>query len=186
MISKKQSEFLGLLSSWREPLIAYLRYLLWKKEGLEDALQSVLLVAYQKFGDFQPGTNFRAWIFQIATHTVFNINRRYQKESKLIKPMTEDVPDPSELRNNLDYRVLLKQSDLVLDEMSEEVKNSILALNETERSIFLLRSVGELTYEEIARILSIPVGSVMGNLSRARVKLREKLLAYAKTTGILR
>ena len=88
-------------------------------------------------------------------------------------------------KNDGAYRKFLQQSEFLLEKMTAEIKEAILGLNQTERSVFLLRSVGEFSYEEIAGILSIPVGSVMGNLSRARGKLRDKLLTYAKENGCL-
>ena len=68
----------------------------------------------------------------------------------------------------------------MLDTMEDKVKESVVALPDNERQVFLLRSMAGFSYEEIAKILDMPIGSVMGYLARARIKLREKLYDYAR------
>lgn len=180
-------EFLELLEPLQQTLTAYVRHLLWNKPDLEDGLQNVLTEAYRKFGDFKTGSNFKNWIFQMATFTVFNMNRRYQKLTTESAPSLQ-ISDPvssETLWQEEDYRKLLTNPDSVLDKMSDEVRTSLKVLNENERAVFLLRSLGELAYAEIAQTLDIPIGSVMGNLSRARTKLRNQLTQYAKEQGLL-
>lgn len=186
MDAEKRKRFTELLSPYQSGLVAYIRHLLWQKQDLEDALQSVLLQTCRKFDKFRVDTNFKAWIFQIATFVVFNRNRRYKKEMQVKSMLQPDeIADPADLWEDLDYRKLLKGSPTIMDKMSQEIKDSISVLNPNERGVFLLRSLGGLDYKEIARILAMPVGSVMGHLARARYKLREKLFAYAKQARYL-
>jgi RNA polymerase sigma-70 factor (ECF subfamily) len=167
-------------------LPAYIKHLLWNKADLEDALQNVLTEAYNKFDLFKAGTNFKSWIFQIATFTVFNMNRKYNKESnRMVKLDDETGLTAPQQTDNPDYLKLLDGSDRILEKISDEVKSSLSILNENERSVFLLRSLAALNYEEIAQTLQIPLGSVMGNLARSRLKLRDKLTVYAKENGVL-
>jgi len=185
-MNTKPEKFLKLLTPLRASLLAYVKHLLWNKNDLEDALQNVLTEAYKKFGQFAVGTNFKSWIFQIATFTLFNMNRKYQKEidSRVRLSVGFDCLAP-EQRNNPDYEKLLVGNDFILEKISDEVKSSLSVLNEQERSVFLLRSLAELNYEEIARILQMPAGSVMSNLARSRIKLRNELTSYIKDNEIL-
>ena len=73
----------------------------------------------------------------------------------------------------------------MLDHCDGVVAESLGLLTEQERRILMLRAVGDFKYREIAEILDIPMGTVMGLLSRARSQLRNKLLDYAREHGLL-
>ena len=182
----KSKKFLELLAPLKQSLLSYITNLLWNKNDLEDALQNILAEAYIKFGQFEAGTSFKSWIFQIATFTLFNMNRKYHKEIDCQVRLSPglDFPAP-EQRNYPEYSKLLAGNDHVLEKISDEVKASLAVLNERERSVFLLRSLAELNYEEISQTLKIPVGSVMSNLARSRMKLRNELTDYIKEHEIL-
>lgn len=185
----KQEQFVELLTPLKKPLLGYIRYLLWNKGDVEDALQNILTEAYRKFGEFETGTDFKNWIFKITSYTVFNMNRRYKRDTAKERSLTETIEpsDPGKSEQESDYQQLLTnqiQID-VLEQMSNEVKTSLDVLNQDERSVFLLRILGGLSYKEIAGILEMPPGSVMGWLSRARSKLRQYLAHYAKEAGYL-
>ncbi|MBI4834067.1 MAG: sigma-70 family RNA polymerase sigma factor [Planctomycetes bacterium] len=185
-MDSKQAHFLELLAPLKQPLSGYVKHLLWKRDDMEDALQNVLTEAYEKLAHFKEGTDFKSWIFQIATFTVFNMNRKYNKESnRMVKLDDETCLTAPQQTDNPDYLKLLEGSDRILEKISDEVKTSLSVLNDNERSVFLLRSLAGLDYAQIAQTLEIPIGSVMGNLARSRIKLRSKLLNYAKEQGVL-
>lgn len=173
-----------MLGACKQALIGYLRHSLWDKGQLEDALQNTLLEGWRKFGVFSGDeTAFRAWIFRIATYTAFNMNRAGAKAKQRLTAINEEIISPERgtaLVNRPDYEKFLGQEQRVLEEMGDKVKDAVNALPENERSVFLLRSVGGLSYDEISRALSMPLGSVMGYLARARLKLREQLYDYAR------
>lgn len=175
-----RDRFLRHLEAVREPLTAYVRSLLWNSSDLADALQSTLLTAFEKFCAFEEGTNFRAWVFQIATHTVFNLNRKHAPR---------DVPPPDlaeSLEHEVAYDQLLKDPDVVLTHVDDEIRRAVRELTEPERAALLLVSVGGVSCREAASILDMPIGSVMGYLGRARVKLRSHLAMYARDRGLLK
>lgn len=182
----KAEKFLEYLAPLKPALAAYVRRLLWNRNDFDDALQSILAEAYGKFGGFEPGTSFKAWVFRIATLTVFNMNRKYQKESGIYKSIggESDFPAPEQI-SQPDYRKMLDGRDLVLEGMSDRVKSSLSALSEPERSVFLLRSLAGFNYDEIARTLEMPAGTVMSHLARSRAKLRSRLAGYFKESGAI-
>ncbi len=173
--------FLAELEACKNELIAFCRSLLWKKEDLEDALQEVFLQAIRAFPRFQPGTRFKAWLFRVATHTLYNFNRKGQP-----RPLQKDptalaaVSDPEiELRLEDTYASILTDSDRLVGSLDRGLRRAVALLNDTERTVFLLRALGDLKYREIADILGLPLGSVMGTLGRARAKLRRALAEYS-------
>jgi RNA polymerase sigma-70 factor (ECF subfamily) len=153
------------------------------REEAEDLVQEAFLRAYRFRHQFQPGTNFKAWLFKIQT----NIFRsRYRKlwnspqsledteDFYLYQHLGPDTPpgdDPA--------------AD-VLDKLGvEEVRNAIEDLPPVYRAAVLLTDVEGFSYKETADILDIPVGTVMSRLHRGRQRLQKKLYDYAKESGVV-
>ena len=176
MDRQKHKEFIGWLDACRKPLMNYIRYVLWNKEQLEDAFQNTALEGWKKFASFSGDDKwFRVWMFHIANYVVRNLNRAHKKTEELKDLFRENVEAVApETQLSVDSLVA------VLDTMEDKVKESVVALPDNERQVFLLRSMAEFSYEEISKILDMPIGSVMGYLARARVKLRENLYEYAR------
>lgn len=176
MDRQKHKEFVGWLDACRKPLMNYIRYMLWNKEQLEDAFQNAALEGWKKFSSFSGDEKwFRVWMFHIANYVVRNLNRAHKK--------TEELKDPSRVNDETvvpETQMSVDSLVSVLDTMEDKVKESVVALPDNERQVFLLRSMAGFSYEEIAKILEIPIGSVMGYLARARIKLRGKLYEYAR------
>ena len=80
--------------------------------------------------------------------------------------------------------MLVERPGVVMEHLDGLVADALGELPPAERTVLLLRAIGEFSYQEIHTILSIPVGSVMGYLSRARLKLRQSLAGYAAERGI--
>lgn len=177
-----RSRFLTHAERVREPLTAYCRRLLWNGSDLNDALQTTLLTAFQKFSDFEEGTDFRAWVFRIATLTVFNLNRRGTDTAPLPEP--EQISAEAELEREYAYDEILREPDRLMGALDDELARALKALPEPERAALLLMSVGAFKCREAADLLGMPIGSVMGYLARARGKLRERLAEYARSRGI--
>ena len=153
------------------------------REEAEDLVQETFLRAYRFRHQFQPGTNFKAWLFKIQT----NIFRsRYRKlwnspqsledteDFYLYQHLGPDTPpgdDPA--------------AD-VLDKLGvEEVRNAIEDLPAVYRAAVLLTDVEGFSYKETADILEIPVGTVMSRLHRGRQRLQKKLYDYARESGVV-
>ena len=173
-------EFVALVSGVRGELLAVCRSLLWEKDDLEDAVQDVLVQAIQAYPRFEPGTNFKRWLFRVATLTIYNLNRKR-------RPVRSPAPEPeaelnleTELHLEDSYDSVLKDPDRILISLGDPLRRSMERLNETERAVFLLCGLGDLRYQDIAEVLEIPTGSVMGNLARARAKLRKSLAEVSR------
>ncbi len=170
-------EFMAHLESCKSDLFALCRHLLWDQSELEDALQEVVLQAYRSYGRFSAGTDFRAWIGRIAVHVVFNLNRKKHRFPVLQPvPETEDIGWEREIALEDAYDAILKEPDRVLANLDRALRRELQRLNEFERAALLLRSLCDLKYSEIAEALKMPLGSVMGNIGRARAKLRKALV----------
>src|SRR6202158_1649501 len=152
----------------------------------EDLVQETYLKAYRAFGTFQAGTNLKAWLYKILTHTFINAYR-----SKKRRPEQTELDDVEDLYL---YRRLggleaaaagRSAEDEVLDLFTEgEIKDAIEALPEQFRMAVLLADVEGFSYKEIADILDIPIGTVMSRIHRGRRALQKKLWDYAERNNL--
>jgi RNA polymerase sigma-70 factor (ECF subfamily) len=153
------------------------------REEAEDLVQETFLRAYRFRHQFQPGTNFKAWLFKIQTN-IFRSRYRKLWNSPQSLEDTEDFylyqhlgPDtpPGE-----------DPAADVLDHLGvEEVRKAIEDLPPAYRATVLLTDVEGFSYRETADILEIPVGTVMSRLHRGRRRLQKQLYDYAKESGVI-
>jgi RNA polymerase sigma-70 factor, ECF subfamily len=144
-------------------------WLVHNSNDAEDLVQETYLKALRSFASFQLGTNFRAWMFRILKNTFLS------SISKLERRMT-DARDFDEDRPELAVDTRTPETILVNRANTQLVQRAIDDLPAHYREPLLLCDVEEMSYQEIAEILSIPVGTVMSRLARARKAVRESLL----------
>ena len=197
--NKKKDLFLDLLTPHKNTLYKVCKSLIWNSNDIEDALQTAIMSAYKSFDKFEEGSNFKAWIIKYLINTVFNFNKKYTRQS-MFEAFHEGILDSGKAyhdeHDNQDifemlemeniYHEILKNPIKLLERMDKNIKDSLLKLNTAERTVFLLKSITDHSYKEIANILEIPVGTVMSHLYRARSKLRETLCDYARESGLFR
>jgi RNA polymerase sigma-70 factor (ECF subfamily) len=135
----------------------------------EDLVQETYAKALRAFSGFQLGTNFRAWMFRILRNT-FLTSRTGLKSTAVIDDEVEAIastaPSPE--------AVTIERAD------REMVRQALTELPVPFREILLLCEVEEMSYEEIAQVLTIPIGTVMSRLYRARKALRALMVEKLK------
>ncbi len=179
----RKEEFLALLRPHRDSLEAFARRHLRDRQAAEDVLQESAAAAFGSFDRFQPGTNFRAWMFAFVARTALHWNRRSGREATLAlfpEPAAGDLPEALALEEA--YEGLLADPSRIPAAIEGSLAGSLASLSDGERSVLLLRAIGDLKYREIADILGCPLGTVMGSLSRARSKMRRRLADAAAET----
>lgn len=185
-----RERFAELLKPVARAAQAYARYLAWNRNDVEDILQTALLNASRRFGVYEEGTHFKAWLLRFVTYAAFNANRRHEQieahEWMADSEVLVNLTAVEVLTHEYVYEELLKSPDRVLGHMKSEIQQAVRTLSAKRRSVFLLRAIGELSYREISEVLSVPVGTVMGELWRARKQLRELLCGYAQQRGLVR
>lgn len=123
----------------------------------EDLVQESLLLAWRSFHQYQRGTNIRAWLFRIMFNQ-FHAQARKPEASAILVPLSEAIS--SQDRPCLDR---------------ETLRRALAELAVEHRTVLLLGVVEGFTCQEIAGILSVPIGTVMSRMSRARHALRSRL-----------
>ena len=168
-------------------LEAYCRRLLYDPNAVQDVLQSAVANAYRDFDLYVEGTNFRAWIFRYSHLEILNWNRRSARGRHQELPADVAAPDAWQLAVDEPLlKVLLDDPDPVLEQCDASLAQAVRELEPVERAVFLLRAIGEFKYREIAEILLVPIGTVMSNLARSRLHLRQRLVDYADQHGLLK
>jgi RNA polymerase sigma-70 factor (ECF subfamily) len=138
----------------------------------EDMVQEVYLQAWKSFGRFELGTNCRAWLFKIMFNKIHHYYRsRYN--SKVVLDAEEFLKEVVAYEPPVPEHIHDEEILLALEKMPPDY-----------REVILLADVQEFRYKEIAGILTIPIGTVMSRLSRARKLLRIELADIARTYGI--
>ena len=139
------------------------------RDEAEDLVQETVAKALRGFSSFEPNTNFRAWIFRILRNTFLTSRTGLKATSTVQLDEDEEKVRTVAITTDTPETVLLG----ALDEKA--VREAIGELPIPYREVILLCELEELSYREIAEALSIPIGTVMSRLSRARNVLREKL-----------
>ena len=145
------------------------------REEAEDLLQQTFLNAYSSFDKFAPGTNEKAWLYTILTNV---IRDHLTKLSR--RPATMSLQD-SDAVNELGDSKANPEQQLSLKMDLEELSAALASLPEPFAVPLLMHEVGNMKYDEIAKSLDIPVGTVMSRLHRARKALFEMLVAKTGT-----
>jgi len=141
------------------------RWLTQNREEAEDLVQETYGKALKGFRSFQPGTNFRAWIFRILRNTF--LTSRTGLKSKMTVSL-----DSEEGESVLPATAETPESLLIERSQQQMVQQAIEELPLIFREVVLLCDVEEMSYQEIAETISIPIGTVMSRLARARNALR--------------
>lgn len=134
----------------------YARALAGDRASADDLVQDTLERAWAKLHLYRRGTDLRAWLFTVM-HNV-HVNR--VRAARSTDPLEDEMPELAQRASQGDGLVV------------RDLDRSIARLPDEQRAVLLLVTLEELSYEEVARTLAIPIGTVMSRLSRAREKMR--------------
>jgi RNA polymerase sigma-70 factor (ECF subfamily) len=165
----RQSEmFEELAMPLFDQLYNFAHWLTQNREEAEDLVQETYAKALKGFASFQLGTNFRAWMYRILRNT-FLTSRTGLRATATVPLDPEDDGPELAVANATPESLFLQRSN------SQAVQSAIEQLPVHYREVLLLCDVEEMSYQEIAEALAIPIGTVMSRLSRARRSLRDHL-----------
>jgi RNA polymerase sigma-70 factor, ECF subfamily len=153
----------------------------------EDLVQDAALLAHRAFASFMPGTNFRAWFLKILTNCYYS--RRRREKSRPVTSDLDDTPDLYIYARAGEAGFPTQGPDpaaQLLDALgTERVVEAIQRLPDEYRVVSTLYFMEDLSYEEIARALECPVGTVRSRLHRGRKMLQKALWQIAQEDGIV-
>jgi RNA polymerase sigma-70 factor (ECF subfamily) len=150
------------------------------RDEAEDLVSDTVLRAFERWDQYRPGTNIRAWLFTILYHVFVSRRRRIG---------AREVPE-SDSGHAWTVQNAVGEADpearFYDSFLDDEIVRAIDGLQEEYRAVVVLSDIEELRYAEIARILGIPEGTVKSRLFRGRRLLQRKLRGYAVDMGYVK
>lgn len=160
--------FEKILSAYERPIFSYVYRLVRQKEEAEDLTQETFIKLYQHIDAVDVDKNFRAWVYKIATNTVYDWLRKKQKRQELFI-----IDDP-----NIQFETIDTQTpyqDMQKVERAKDVENALEKVRPVYRAVLLLFYWQGFGYTEIAHVLSLPLNTVKTYLYRAKHALKQEL-----------
>jgi RNA polymerase sigma-70 factor (ECF subfamily) len=164
------SAFEEIILKYQDRIYNICRYMLGNAYDAEDAAQDVFLKAYQNLNKFKPDSSLYTWLYRIAVNTCIDYRRKPFFESLFKKSKEGDVfvvdqpsdsPSPERLYGS--------------KEIGNAIQLALGRLSEKLRTVIVLKEIEGLSYEEIAEVLDVSIGTVKSRISRAREELKELL-----------
>ncbi len=161
-------------------------YLIKEQAEAEDLVQETYLRAFRFFHKFRPGTNCRAWLLSILRNLFIN---RYRENKR-----KRDTVDWEKIDQAYDS-IVAQHGGVIRDNpeslffsqlMDHEIEQALKELPEEYRTAIILVSIQELSYEEAAKVMECPVGTVRSRVSRGRRMLQLALKEYALKRGMIK
>ena len=150
----------------RDELVSTLYYLLGNREDAQDAAQEAFLKCWRAQDSLKEVRNMRAWIFRVGLNVARDLQRStwYRRSKQFageeaVLPGGDGGPE--------------QQAEHT--EMMDRLRNAMMQLRPDEKEVFLLRQNGDLTFEEIAELRRVPLGTVKTQMRSALQKLRQRL-----------
>lgn len=162
-----------IVRRYEQPLLNYLGRTTGERETALDFAQDIFLKAYASLGSFRPAYKFSTWLFKIASnHMIDHWRKKKLLLVSLDQPindedgsLTPQVPDPGP-------SIVRK---LELAEIRTRIERALQFVPEALRELFVLRHINEFSYEEIADIKGLPVGTVKNRVFQAKEQLRRRM-----------
>ena len=173
---KSSSNFEELALPLFDTVCNFAHWLARNHADAEDLVQEAYLKAFRSFAAFEPGSDFRAWIFRILKNTFLSSRTSAQHRHTVFLDFDEEL---TRLPSNF-----LDPTSVLMDKARlDAVQAATQRLPIIFRDVLILCDLEEFSYREAAQALSIPVGTVMSRLSRARKAVRESVQNMHQTVA---
>jgi len=151
-----------IVERYERPIARMIRNIINNKDSCEDIAQDVFFTAYRKLASFDPArSNFSTWLFTIARNKSINALRKKRPLSMSELPQNSDRHNPSD--------------ELAEREFFDELDAGLEALPSAQKRAFVLAEFEELSYEDIAQIEGVRIGTVKSRINRAKKELAKAL-----------
>ena len=148
-------------------------------EDAKDLVQMTFLKAFERFESFEKDTNCKAWLLSILRNKWIDLMRHRSTIGQVLQ-IDESIIACQEQNDEIKH---LNCEDLLANFSDEQIIKALRSLPAEQRFPLFLADVEQLSHEDVAEIMDMPVGTVKSRTSRARAILRTKLFSYAKEMG---
>ena len=158
--------FEQLVFRYEKPIFGYILRFVSHKENAEDLTQETFIKIYRSLKTFDPEYKFKTWLFTVATNTVYDWLRKAKKNKEMFI-----IDDP-----DINFETIDDSWSYKLVEDKELVDNALKNIKPVYQSVIVLFYRDELTYEEIAEVLKVPINTVKTYMYRAKEALGDELI----------
>ena len=170
-LAGRREAFGLLVERYQNRLFHSLLHLLGSAEDAQDATQEAFVNAFEKLGSFRGQSQFYSWLFRIAYNTAVSSKRKSGRMSVSLEARRDASGlEPSDGNPTSEPSYAMDVSD-----RQRLVQQALSELGEEFRTALVLKEMDGMSYEEIADIVKVPLGTVRSRIHRARLELREKL-----------
>lgn len=173
-IKGNQDAYAWLMRKYRGPIKNLIFKMVSQKEEIDDLLQEVFIKAFNSLENYNQEFAFSTWIYRIAINNTIDYLRKKKLDTFSID-VEKDDDDDSPSRFELPDTTYAADAKIILEQRQQIINEAINSLPEKYKKIIELRHKEELSYEEIAEILKLPIGTVKAHLFRARELLNKYL-----------
>jgi len=180
-ISDKEHLFEHELLPHADALYNFAYHLTYNEEDANDLVQDTFMKAFRFINSYEQGTNAKAWLFKILKNGFINEYRKKAKQPNKVD--YEDIVAYQDADEEKGGVVFDLREDIFDGMMGDEITVALNNLPIDFKTVILLCDIEGFTYEEISKIIDIPIGTVRSRLHRARNMLKESLKEYAEKMG---
>jgi len=170
-LSGNRDAFGELVTKYQVRLYNTMIQVVGNAEDAHDVTQDAFMQAFLRLDTFRFSSKFYTWLYRIAFNVAIGMRRRYRTHR-----MLDSIQQ--EINERLVDHEKRPEEHLISQENIKTVRNAIENLDHDFRSVVVLRELEDFSYEEIAEILDVPIGTVRSRLHRARVIIRERLARH--------
>lgn len=161
------SAFGALVQKYQDRICTLCRYMLGNRDDADDAAQDTFVKAFQGLKGFTPTSSFYTWLYRIAVNTCLDHKRKFSLHSLFFSVDNEDHI------NSFPSHAPSPESAYAAKQSMHVLQNALNSLSKKLRVVIVLKELEGLSYEEIAEVLDVSVGTVKSRISRARMSLKQ-------------
>jgi RNA polymerase sigma-70 factor (ECF subfamily) len=178
-LSGREDGFEELVRRYQRPIVAYVYRMVGDYDSALDLAQEVFIKVYNSLGRYRPEFKFSTWIYRIAHNAAIDHLRR--QGAARIEEMEVEGPEGTTFEKPLASKAPTPEQETERGERRAEIEEVVAALPPAYRELIVLRHSHDLSYDEIAEVTSLPLGTVKNRIFRAREAMRELLVARGIT-----
>jgi RNA polymerase sigma-70 factor (ECF subfamily) len=184
-----EDAFAWLIAQYNQPVYSLVYRILDDPSDAADTTQEVFIKVFRGIRRFNGNSSLKTWVYRIAIHEASN-QRRWWFRHKGRETSIEPSPDGRDTNNSLGLRDLLVDDtkspleNVYDDELRTRVEMELKLVPEPYRTTLILRDIEDLSYEQIAEVLEVSLGTVKSRLVRGRSALRKRLERYLPAFGV--
>ena len=177
-----------LIARYHQPVYSLVYRILTDPSDAADTTQEVFLKVFRGMKSFHGESSLKTWIYRIALHEASNRRRwwfRHKSKETSMEPATEDSFEAPvrALRDALIDNSESPFDSVAHEEVRAKVEEELRQVAEPFRTTVILRDLEEMSYEEIAEVTQVTLGTVKSRLTRGREALRQRLASYVREVG---